>query len=157
MTPLAAILRSNRIRRRIARISNLTARERPIVVAALCSAKPPGRSRRIALAGGLALLLAGCNAPPFLSSSAPPGRPPASAASSSAESGEAVDGSGWSGSDLRDRTEAPAKYHIVRAGETLSGVAALYGVSAARLLHENGLDAGDGLKPGQWILIPRSR
>ncbi|MGQ0636136.1 MAG: LysM peptidoglycan-binding domain-containing protein [Planctomycetaceae bacterium] len=50
-----------------------------------------------------------------------------------------------------------ALYHEVRAGEKLPDIAAIYGLTAQRLLLVNGLDAATGIKPGQLLYIPRSR
>lgn len=52
---------------------------------------------------------------------------------------------------------APALYHQVRPGEKLSDIAALYGMTAPRLLQVNRLDDGAPLKPGQLIYIPPGR
>jgi LysM repeat protein len=57
----------------------------------------------------------------------------------------------------RSVTEEKALYHEVRAGETLSHIAAAYGTSVARLVAANGFDNPDGLSPGQLVYIPPKR
>lgn len=46
------------------------------------------------------------------------------------------------------------RYHQVKAGETLSGIAQQYGVTTEGLVQANGLGAPDQMQPGQWIAIP---
>lgn len=54
---------------------------------------------------------------------------------------------------LRSGAES-SRYHEVKPGETLSGIAQQYGVTAEALVQANGLGAPDKLQPGQWIAIP---
>lgn len=54
----------------------------------------------------------------------------------------------------RTQQPPPAKYHQIRAGETLDDIAATYGVSADRLREVNGREITDGLKPGENLFIP---
>lgn len=44
--------------------------------------------------------------------------------------------------------------HTVAAGETLSGIAQQYGVSAGHLMRLNDLTEGDYLQPGQVLVVP---
>ncbi len=44
--------------------------------------------------------------------------------------------------------------HVVRAGETLSGIAQQYGVSAASLAAANNIGVGDVIRIGQELVIP---
>lgn len=46
--------------------------------------------------------------------------------------------------------------HVVRPGQTLSGIAARHGVSSAALQRANGL-RGDTIRPGQRLTIPRGK
>lgn len=46
--------------------------------------------------------------------------------------------------------------HVVRPGQTLSGIAARHGVGTATLAAANGLD-GDTIRPGQRLTIPQGR
>jgi len=90
----------------------------------------------------LGLSLAGCHAPlggsgrSHEAASSPDNEPSSRAADAPSES-------------------TPSRYHIVKPGETLPQLAALYGVSIADLVHDNGLDVEDGLKPEQQIHIPK--
>ncbi|MBP1755627.1 MAG: hypothetical protein H6Q59_2025 [Firmicutes bacterium] len=43
--------------------------------------------------------------------------------------------------------------HVVKAGETISSIADLYGISSARLIQDNGLLSQDKLVPGQTIVV----
>jgi spore germination protein len=43
--------------------------------------------------------------------------------------------------------------HVVNAGETTTSIAQLYGVSAARLIQDNGIDVSGDLVPGEAIVI----
>lgn len=43
--------------------------------------------------------------------------------------------------------------HVVQSGDTVSGIARLYGVSAARILSDNGLNANSRLVVGQALII----
>jgi len=46
-------------------------------------------------------------------------------------------------------------YHVVHAGDTVDSIAADYGVEAAALYNEwNGLEEGDQLREGQFLVIP---
>lgn len=55
------------------------------------------------------------------------------------------------------RRDSPAKYHEVKSGETLSGIARGHGVSLQRLLDANGLESSTALHPGVQIYIPSNR
>ena len=46
--------------------------------------------------------------------------------------------------------------HVVRPGQTLSGIAVRHGVSTTALAAANGLD-GDAIRPGQRLTIPQGR
>lgn len=48
----------------------------------------------------------------------------------------------------------PSLVHLVRAGETLSGIASAYQVSLADLARENGFPAGKRLSGGERLVIP---
>lgn len=50
---------------------------------------------------------------------------------------------------------APGGEHIVKAGETLSAIAAAYKVKASAIIEANGLKDPDNLKAGQKLVIPR--
>ena len=59
------------------------------------------------------------------------------------------------------RKAAPARggsgggeHHTVRAGETLTGIAARYGVSVRALLDRNQLSDADSIREGQKLAIP---
>ncbi len=52
------------------------------------------------------------------------------------------------------KTGAPATYHEVQSGETWSGLAAKYHVTAERLIQANGFDSRTPLAAGQLIYIP---
>ncbi len=50
---------------------------------------------------------------------------------------------------------APApRIHVVRSGETLSGIAKRYGVTTTALARANGLDPKRPIRPGQKLVIP---
>lgn len=49
---------------------------------------------------------------------------------------------------------APRK-HVVRAGETLSGIAKKYGVTVARIAQANGINQKKPIRIGQTLVIPR--
>ena len=53
-------------------------------------------------------------------------------------------------------TRAAATVHVVRAGDTLSGIAARYHVSLASLLKTNHLSAGSFIHPGQKVVVRRA-
>jgi len=53
-------------------------------------------------------------------------------------------------------TAAVAGGHRVRPGETLSGIAARYGVAAATLARLNGLSSSDLIRAGQLLTVPGS-
>jgi hypothetical protein len=108
---------------------------------------------RILVACGTILTLAGCNAAPFHSARSS-GTPPPVVKGQTAES--TIDDAGWPSSPRSGDADQKAQYHEVRAGDTLSSVAKMYGLTPARLLNSNGLDTGEGLKPGQLLYIPRS-
>lgn len=57
--------------------------------------------------------------------------------------------------EKRSEEEAQITYHIVKKGETLKGIAKLYGVSVDELKEWNNLKS-EKLKPGQRLLIKRS-
>ena len=44
--------------------------------------------------------------------------------------------------------------HVVRRGETLSGIAQHYGVTVTALRNANGIDSGSVLKAGEKLSIP---
>lgn len=52
------------------------------------------------------------------------------------------------------RSDRPATYHSVVAGETLSAIAGKYGRSVDQLREENGLERDATLQPDQLIYIP---
>jgi membrane-bound lytic murein transglycosylase D len=58
-----------------------------------------------------------------------------------------------SGATVR-RTAAGGSRHIVRSGETLSGIAARYRVSVSDLRRANGLRPGSILKAGRTVVVP---
>ena len=43
--------------------------------------------------------------------------------------------------------------HIVKSGETVTGIARLYGVSAQKIITDNGLENQDKLVVGQALII----
>ena len=45
------------------------------------------------------------------------------------------------------------KYHVVRSGDTLSGISRKYGVSVDELCRLNKIDKGDPIYPGQRVLL----
>jgi membrane-bound lytic murein transglycosylase D len=47
-----------------------------------------------------------------------------------------------------------SRSHVVRRGETLSGIAQQYGVSLTALRNANGMDSGSVLKAGEKLTIP---
>lgn len=57
----------------------------------------------------------------------------------------------------RGTSDQPAMYHQVRAGETLTGIATLYGVTVGQLVKANGFDTAIPVVPGQSIYIPREK
>ncbi|MSR56581.1 MAG: LysM domain-containing protein [Planctomycetaceae bacterium] len=122
--------------------------------------RPGHRQARLArlwavvLGGCLAAI--GCHAP-FFEMGARNAAGLKAGVASETSAAAAIDDSGWPGSGNADRPTLPALYHQVRPGETLAHLSATYGVPVARLLQVNGLDAPDGLKPGQSIYIPPSR
>lgn len=56
-------------------------------------------------------------------------------------------------------SSASGKTHTVTAGQTLSGIAARYGVSTSQLMKANGLTAADAkkIRPGQKLKVPAKR
>ena len=48
-----------------------------------------------------------------------------------------------------------ARYHLVRAGETLYSIARLYGVSVWSIVNANRLPNPSRIYVGQWLCIPR--
>lgn len=47
-------------------------------------------------------------------------------------------------------------FHLVQPGQTLSGIAAYYGVSPARLVSVNAIPYPDYIQAGQWLRIPEA-
>ena len=47
-----------------------------------------------------------------------------------------------------------ARTHVVRRGDTLSGLAKRYGVSVSELRQANGMSEGETLKAGEALRIP---
>lgn len=56
----------------------------------------------------------------------------------------------------RATTTSVARTHVVRKGETLSGIASRYGVGLTTLASANGLGRGKQLRAGQKLKIPRA-
>ncbi|MDH5316400.1 MAG: LysM peptidoglycan-binding domain-containing protein, partial [Gemmatimonadota bacterium] len=57
-------------------------------------------------------------------------------------------------SSTASTTQAGSRTHLVKRGETLSGLARRYGVSVQALQKANGLSSARDLKAGQKIKIP---
>lgn len=57
------------------------------------------------------------------------------------------------------KTQSSSKTHTVKAGQTLSGIAAKYGVSTAKLMKANGISASQAgkLQVGRKLVIPGKR
>ena len=55
---------------------------------------------------------------------------------------------------LPPKANTTARYHSVRAGETLSAIAQQYGVTVQQLMKSNAWDRDPQLQPGDMILIP---
>lgn len=115
-------------------------RSRPIALPAICCGNSP--ARKALAAALLSLALAGCHAPLGWS-----GRSHETAPSPKDEPASRAEDA--------PSESAPSRYHIVKPGETLPHLATLYGVSVTDLIHDNGLDLEDGLKPEQLIHIPK--
>jgi murein DD-endopeptidase MepM/ murein hydrolase activator NlpD len=59
--------------------------------------------------------------------------------------------------DTPGNPEAPQiAVHVVQPGETLPGIAALYGVTVEAIQQANGLEETDGIVVGQRLIIPQS-
>ncbi|MEO5800225.1 MAG: LysM peptidoglycan-binding domain-containing protein [Gemmatimonadales bacterium] len=56
----------------------------------------------------------------------------------------------------RASTSAVSRTHVVRKGETLTGIASRYGVSVASLASANGVGKSKGVRAGQKLKIPKS-
>ncbi|HSN92756.1 MAG TPA: LysM peptidoglycan-binding domain-containing protein [Anaeromyxobacteraceae bacterium] len=56
---------------------------------------------------------------------------------------------------LKDRVRLTFAGHVVRRGDTLSGIAARYGVPTQGILEMNRIRSARRLRPGQELLIPR--
>lgn len=54
------------------------------------------------------------------------------------------------------RDNNPYQYYTVKKGDTINGIASLYGVSGDLLSKINGLDEGDYIYPNQTLLIPKN-
>lgn len=54
----------------------------------------------------------------------------------------------------RDAAAARGAIHVVQSGESLSGIAAQYGVTAQELIELNGLSNPDAIYVGQQLIIP---
>ena len=46
------------------------------------------------------------------------------------------------------------RVHVIQQGETLSGIARMYGTTAQAIVQANGLDAPDAISVGQALVIP---
>lgn len=57
------------------------------------------------------------------------------------------------GTLLAARTGTTGRQHVIRSGETLSGLAARYGIAARRIKEANGL-VSDAIRIGQTLIIP---
>ena len=55
---------------------------------------------------------------------------------------------------IANSTPGTPYYHIVKSGDTISGIAAKYGVSTQKVLDANGLRLSSIIYPGQKIKIP---
>lgn len=119
----------------------------------LVAMKWSGIGWRAAVIFGLIGLQAGCNATPFQAAQGGSGKP--FFAGRRMEK-EPVGDSGWPARPVSADSDQNAQYHEVRTGETLQSLATLYGLTVPQLLNANGLDAADGLKPGQLLYIPRA-
>ena len=53
-----------------------------------------------------------------------------------------------------DTKPSSARTHVVRRGDTLSGLAKRYGVSVSELRQANGMSEGETLKAGEALRIP---
>ena len=55
-------------------------------------------------------------------------------------------------------TPAPTPvFHIVQSGDTLSHISVRYDVSIQAIMDRNGLDATSIIRPGDKLIIPRTR
>lgn len=105
--------------------------------------------------GGGAALITGCSTPSFHSSSS---NESSSMTQVNGDELEADDRSEWPGSSKSGDAERQSQYHEVKPGETLAGLARMYGVTVSQLANANsGVDAADRLKPGHILLIPQPR
>ena len=55
---------------------------------------------------------------------------------------------------VRSATAAAGRRYVVREGDTLSGIAARYGVDESALQRANGIDDPNSLFAGQELVIP---
>ncbi|MDO8614404.1 MAG: LysM domain-containing protein [Dehalococcoidia bacterium] len=85
-------------------------------------------------------------------SSPPPGGSPAGSSSPAAS---ASPGPGTSPTAAAQSTPAGSIEYTVEEGDTLSSIAAAYGVSAADLAAVNGLSDADLISPGDVLVIPQ--
>jgi len=94
------------------------------------------------------LAIAGCTSPPL----------GASARKGPDEETSLRASGAWYGDDDKGKSAGQPRYHRVKPGESVDRIAALYGMTVPQLLNSNhGIDPADGLKPGQWIYIPRQK
>jgi hypothetical protein len=103
--------------------------------------------------GGI-LMLAGCHTAPFHAASQPGDGKQSSSQGKGSETTTTRD-SDWQEGARSVDSEQKAQYHEVHPGETLSNLAAMYGLSVAQLLNANSLDVAEELKPGQILKIPQ--
>lgn len=71
--------------------------------------------------------------------------------------GRSASGAGAAPRGVASRVGTVRRVHIVRPGETLSGIADDFNVPLSRLLEANGLSRRSVIRPGQAIRIPSSR
>lgn len=109
---------------------------------------------RAIVVGAMIGLQAGCNATPFQSAQGVGAKPFFTTGRRMEK--DPVGESGWPARLPSADSDANAQYHEVRTGETLQSLSTLYGLTVPQLLNANGLDAADGLKPGQLLYIPRA-
>ena len=72
----------------------------------------------------------------------------------SADPGEGFGQRGSCQSQLDCPSASGSHTHVVRRGETLSGIAQHYGVTVTALRNANGIDSGSVLKAGEKLTIP---
>lgn len=98
---------------------------------------------------------AGCHAPWIDGGSTRASALPGAARQASTDA--PADGEARTVSSEEESTAGQALYHQIQPGETITHLSTRYGIPVSRLLQVNGLDAPDGLKPGQSIYIPPTR